>query len=214
MKNYGGWMQGEDLRWKTPLPGLLAGASLMNQHITGNGVYNQALVVDPFLAGLSLPNGALESEHSLKNDFYQYYFDYTRKGLRVDGEYRREWRLESIAYNSPAGALLAAFVVPLDQRSSYASAAYRVSKRLELGTYFSWYFTNWSSDHSLPADHVYDKDVTARFDVDSHWNVKIEGHFINGYGRFDSVRGFYEQFNPGGLQPTTNGVVVKTAFNF
>jgi hypothetical protein len=28
LNSYGGWMQGEDLRWNTPLNGLLVGASL------------------------------------------------------------------------------------------------------------------------------------------------------------------------------------------
>jgi hypothetical protein len=213
-KSYGGWMQGEDLRWNTPISGLLVGASLMNQHITGNGVYERARVVDPFLAGLNLPDGALEREHSLKDDYYQYYFQYTHKALQVDGEYRREYRLQWVEYYTQAETALAIFNVPLDQRSSYLSAAYRVSKSLQLGAYSSWYFTNWSADRSLPVNHVYDKDITARFDLNSHWNIKVEGHFINGYGRFDSVRGFYEQLNTAGLMPVTRGVVVKTGFNF
>ena len=44
--------------------------------------------------------------------------------------------------------------------------------------------------------------------------AKIEGHFMNGYGAFDSIRGFYGQQNPNGLKPGTNALVVRTGFNF
>ena len=215
MKSYGGWVHGEDLRWITPLKGLMVGASVMNQHITGNGVYDSSAVFDPFLAFLSLPNGAAEHEHSLKDDYQQYYFQYQRGPLQIDGEYRREYRLQAVGYNTPDGVTpLANFTVPLDQRSAYTSAAYRVFKRLELGSYFSWYFRDWAADHSLPVNHVYDRALTARFDVNSHWNIKVEGHFMDGTGRFDSVRGFYEQLNADGLKPNTNAVVIKTGFRF
>jgi hypothetical protein len=61
---------------------------------------------------------------------------------------------------------------------------------------------------------VYDKDLTARFDITSHWNVKLEGHFMNGYGAFDSIRGFYAQQNPNGLKADTNALVLRTSFSF
>lgn len=91
---------------------------------------------------------------------------------------------------------------------------HRISKRWELGTYCSWFIANWPTTHSLPTNHVYDKDVTARFDVTRHWNVKIEGHFMNGYGAFDSIRGFYGQQNPSGLKPDTTALVVRTGLRF
>jgi hypothetical protein len=213
---YGGWVQGEDLRWDTPVKGLLVGASLMNQHITGHGVLTGSGAGNTFLENLlHLPAGSLEREHSRKDDYYQYYLQYTWRGLRLDGEYRREFRDEWVGYWEPGSTALAAtFDAISDSRAWYGSAAYRVSKRLELGTYFSWYIADWREDRSPPTNHVYDRVASARFDLNNHWYAKIEGHFMNGYGAFDSIRGFYGQQNPNGLDPNTNALVARTGFSF
>jgi hypothetical protein len=45
------------------------------------------------------------------------------------------------------------------------------------------------------------------------WDVKVEGHFINGYGDTYSARGFYLRDNPN-LMPTTDLLIVRTGFYF
>jgi hypothetical protein len=63
--------------------------------------------------------------------------------------------------------------------------------------------------------HVYDKVVTGRVDLNRFINVKVEGHFMDGYGvpgYYPS--GFYQVDNPEGLKPGTNALVVRTGFNF
>jgi hypothetical protein len=70
------------------------------------------------------------------------------------------------------------------------------------------------TDASLPANHVYDKVLTARVDLNRFWNVKLEGHFMNGYGSSIFPDGFYPQVNPLGFKPNTNALVLKTSFNF
>lgn len=212
MQSYGGWQQGQDLRWNTPIKGLLVGASLMNQHIEGNGYLDLSTAVNPFLTAMGTPDHSQEREHSVKNDYYQYYVQYATGALRLEGEYRREWRDEWVGYYTPTMQPEFDFHAVSDARSWYGSAAYRVSKLLELGTYFSWYNANWSQSLSDPANHVYDKVVTARFDLKSYWTLKVEGHFMDGYGQFDSIRGFYDQVNPGGIKPTTNMLVVRMGF--
>ena len=100
-------------------------------------------------------------------------------------------------------------------------------KRLALGSYYSSYsITNVSggpreapfapnqTDTSLPANHIYDKVITARVDLKKFWNVKVEGHFMNGYGASTYPDGFYPEMNPQGFKPNTNALVVKTGFNF
>lgn len=72
-----------------------------------------------------------------------------------------------------------------------------------------------SSQFANSAGHIYDKVVTARFDLNRFTNLKVEGHFIDGYGipsQYPS--GFYTADNPRGLQPTTNAVLVRTGMNF
>jgi hypothetical protein len=46
-------------------------------------------------------------------------------------------------------------------------------------------------------------------------NVKLEGHFMDGYGVPGYYPdGFYNVDNPQGLKPNTNALVVRTGFNF
>lgn len=213
MGSYGGWQQGEDVRWATPISGLLVGASLMNQHITGGGELNLATAVDPFLVNMGVPDHSVEREHSNKNDYYQYYVQYSKGPLRLEGEYRREYRDEWVGYYTPALQPMFNFNAISDSRSWYGSAAYRLNKRLEVGGYGSWFYFDWHQDLSAPVNHVHDRVVTARFDLTNHWSLKVEGHFMDGYGRFDSIRGYYEQTNPQGLKPQTSMLVIRTGFN-
>jgi hypothetical protein len=112
-------------------------------------------------------------------------------------------------------------------RGWYVSGAYRIIKRVAVGSYYSRYtitsvfggvlaaagFTD-QTDTNLPANHVYDKVVTGRVDLNKFWNVKIEGHFMDGYGNSTYPDGFYSQVNSQGFKPNTNALVVKTSFSF
>jgi hypothetical protein len=44
--------------------------------------------------------------------------------------------------------------------------------------------------------------------------MKVEGHFMDGYGIALYPDGFYPQQNRQGFQPNTNALVVKTGFHF
>jgi hypothetical protein len=99
-------------------------------------------------------------------------------------------------------------------------------KRLALGSYYSRYsitsvtggpnaaYVPSQTDTSLPAEHVYDKVISARVDLKQFWNVKVEGHFMDGYGFCTYPDGFYPGVNPQGFKPNTNALVIKTGFNF
>jgi hypothetical protein len=83
-----------------------------------------------------------------------------------------------------------------------------------MGSYHSRYVSNWPTDHSKPNNHVYDSVITARFDLTKWWNVKVEGHFMDGYGSVQAARGFYLRSNPTGFKPTTNMLLLRTGVNF
>jgi hypothetical protein len=99
-------------------------------------------------------------------------------------------------------------------------------KRLALGSYYSRYSITHvaggplavlfpdQTDTSLSANHIYDKVITARVDFKKFWDVKVEGHFMNGYGNSIYPDGFYPEVNPQGFKPNTNALVVKTGINF
>jgi hypothetical protein len=98
-----------------------------------------------------------------------------------------------------------------------------VAKKLELGSYYSRFSDNWTStvpgqveapNQSDPSRHLYDKVVTARVDLTRYWNVKVEGHFMDGWAGTFYPDGFYEAANPSGIKPKTNMILVRTGFNF
>jgi hypothetical protein len=190
--SYAGKQQGADLRWSTPVTGLVAGVSFLNQQIVG--------------VGTRVSNGAPHREESKKDETTQFYGQYTLKGFRVDAETRRYIRQQHLVFLNR--------MINSDTRGWYLSAAQRLHQRLEIGGYVSRYVHNSRLDHSLPNNHIYDNVLTARVDIARFLIVKIEGHFMDGYGAQDSIRGFYSQNNKTGLKPKTNMLVVRTGVNF
>ena len=206
---YGGLQYGGDLRWQTPLKGVLVGASRKNEDISGKGTF-----LNPAVSPQTLPYTSVT-----KADWTnQFYGQYSRGKLQVDSEYRRF--LYDIIIN---GTLLETAV---DVRGWYVSGSYGITKRLTLGSYYSRYsITRASSgplaalfpdqtDTSQPSNHVYDKVITGRIDLNRFWNVKAEGHFMDGYGVSTYPNGFYPQVNAQGFVPDTRALVLKTSLNF
>jgi hypothetical protein len=193
---YGGPVFGGDLRWTTPVNGLLVGASYMKQDNTTRGLYTKPTTI-PY---------TLQTEN---NPLTAFYVEYGVGNLKLAGEYRREVKVST--FNTPTGALIRG---DENARSGYLSAAYRISKRLELGTYHSRYIANWVAVHSDPMNHIYDQTVTARVDVTRYLDFKAEVHFIDG-AMINSVldRGFYAAANPAGLKPTMNMLVLRLGFH-
>ena len=66
-------------------------------------------------------------------------------------------------------------------------------------------------DMGLPQNHIYDKVVSARIDLNRFWNVKLEGHFMDGYGDGPYPDGLYPGDNPAGFKPNTNALVVNSS---
>jgi hypothetical protein len=207
--SYGGLQYGADLRWNTPLNGLLVGISRLNENIGGRGTRS-----GPFDA----PGGSPFSEITRAEWTNQFYGQYTRGKLHLSSEYRRYIRDHVIDVTS---------TTLTDIRGWYVSGDYRIVKRLEVGSYYSRYTASSvfggflaslgvqnQTDTSLPANHIYDRVITGRVDLNKFWNVKVEGHFMTGYGDNNYPDGFYPQVNPRGFQPDTRALVVKTSFNF
>ncbi|MGB6946212.1 MAG: hypothetical protein WBE37_27690 [Bryobacteraceae bacterium] len=71
-----------------------------------------------------------------------------------------------------------------------------------------------AASQSSPDRHLYDKVATLRIDLTSYWNVKIEGHFMDGWGGNQYPDGFYQRDNPNGIAPKTNLLIIRTGVNF
>lgn len=207
-RSFGGLQYGGDLRWN-PRMGLVLGASRLDQDMTGKGT-----AVSLFDRSERIPY----SESSKADWMNQYYGEYVVGRARIDSEYRRYVRNQSL-FGGDSRNLT-------DLRGWYVSGSYRVAKRLDLGAYYSHYaitstmvgllsqFVPNQTDTSLPANHIYDKVVTGRILLRKYWDAKIEGHFMDGYGSSTYPDGFYLQVNANGFKPKTNALVVKTSFSF
>lgn len=220
LNRWTGWLGGADLKWTTPVKGLMVGASFLDQYPNGSGPC-------PDVPN-GCPGGAWETEQTAKDQTFQYYFQYQKGNLTVDAEYRRRYRRVNVV-DTYSDSVIGPYYPEADSRSWYGSAAYRLNNHWSVGGYYSWYVPDWRGDHSAPDDHIWDRAITARYDINRHWNVKAEAHFMNGFGQIDSSRGFYGQENPGdiptntgapgyqvntGLKPVTNLLVLRTGWVF
>ena len=190
--SFGGLQYGGDLRWATPLKGLLVGVSRMNEDLT----------LDFLIGGTDF---RLNSSSDWTN---QYYGQYSRKKLVVDAEYRRYWT--NLGSQSVS-------MIQEDVRGWYVAGSYQIVKRVHVGSYFSHYWINYPVTGLLPSGtgHDYDKVITVRVDPTRYASIKLEGHFMDGYGLPDQYpNGFYAANNPQGFQPNTNALVVKTSLHF
>jgi hypothetical protein len=86
--------------------------------------------------------------------------------------------------------------------------SYRVWKKFQVGSYYSHY-VNKALDTSLPANYAKDWVVSGRYDFNSYFYGKIEGHFLHGTGL-----GYYTSTNANGLRPNSNMLAAKIGFSF
>jgi hypothetical protein len=215
--DYHGLQYGADLRWNTPLKGAVAGISRMNQDTTGTGTA-VCTAATPISCAAFNPNGGAgvrgpAEEHSRKDFTNQFYGEYTVGKLKIDAEYRRYYR-NVIAWNNLMD-------VWADNRGWYTAASYRLSRRFEIGSYYSDLSTVYkrgilpaSLNTSLPSNHIRDKVITGRVDLSKFWDIKVEGHFMDGYNNNQYPAGFYIPDNPQGFKPKTNLLIVRTGWYF
>jgi|ERR1035438_2047447 hypothetical protein len=177
-----GKVYGGDLRWESPLKGLTVGSSA------------NVLALDG-----SAPQGSM---HLAPSFFNAQYVQFTRGKLYFAGEYRRT-PFDTIVTVGP-------FVIhnPFDARSWYAMGSYRVTKKVQAGSYYSHY-VNKSFDTHLPSNYSKDWVVSGRFDFNDYFYAKIEGHFLHGTGL-----GYFASTNPNGLHPNSNMLAAKIGFSF
>lgn len=218
IKDSGGPTWGGDLRWATPVKGVLIGSSYERNMITNTGLLNPSVALGG--PDVMVPY----KEWSRKEFVEQDYGEYTHGNLKADAEYRHYYRDFDI-FNG-------LYEAAINPHSWYGSASYRVAKHLQLGGYYSHFDVGWivtapdqveAPNESSPDRHLYDKVVTARVDLKSYWYMKVEGHFMDGYGGFQYPDGFYPQQNEAGpcagnlcssIKPDTNALLVKTGFYF
>ncbi len=191
---------GGDLRWITPVEGLVAGYSHFDIHgyVLGGltSVYGQPIPIP----------GGLPFRDDVNGHISSYYGDFQRGKFRAFTEFQlsdQHNRLTGIPYPPST-----------DQRRSwYVAGTYRVHSKVEMGSYYA----DYRGDRRLgfsPTNGIRGPVVSARFDINRFWNVKVEEHFMDGFADPISSRTFYPSTNPQGLKPKSTVFLLRTGFVF
>jgi hypothetical protein len=185
----GGATYGAAIHWRTPLPGLMIGAS--------DGK-------DPMWSGkITAGNGALTGTESIApfND-PNYFALYEKNKVMVAAEYGR----------LPVSVTLQFTGLPpsyqrIDFQSWYAMASYKLTSKITAGVYDSQ-----QVNHQAPLGPArYSKDwtISGRYDFSQYLYAKAEEHIIDG-----TAIGYDTDLNPNGLKPNTKLTILKVGVSF
>jgi hypothetical protein len=136
-----------------------------------------------------------------------FYARYEKGKLFVGGEYKRTPFSGTITVNDIAPLPV---VVPavVDQRAWYVMGTYHLLDKLSVGTYYTHEQDN-KANTSLSQNYFKDWTISSRYDFNSYFYAKAEGHFIDG-----TNVGFYTANNPTGVVPKTKLLALKLGFSF
>jgi hypothetical protein len=190
--NIHGPLYGGALHWKTPIKGLMVGASDLTD--------SSWSATQTFNGGTFTATGSYELP---SNSQPNYFAMFERDKLMVAFEYERNWALEKNIFPTAPSA---AYSQRNDDRSEYQMVTYKLTSKLTAGVYNSQ-----NSDHqaALGPDR-YSKDwaISGRYDFSSFIYAKAEEHFIDGDGL-----GYDDTLNPN-LQPNTKMLALKIGVSF
>jgi hypothetical protein len=190
----GGNVFGGDLRWQTPLRGVLVGVSAITGNLNGTA-----------------PTGSFHIPYAT----LPVYFAQFEKGkFMAATEFRRTNGEFNLHLNNVDPFPYPAPVIPFntqsvyDDRAWYVMSTYRITGKLQGGAYYSHYRTPIGSG-SLPANYSNDSVICGRYDINAYFYAKLEGHFIRG-----TALNYYVDTNPLGERNATNMLAAKVGFSF
>jgi hypothetical protein len=181
--NFGG-----ALHWKTPLTGLMIGGSDIRKP-----AWSSELTYGPLTGTM---NTRPFSQWAL-------FGIYEKNKIMVAGEYNK--LNPPVTLNFPSASLVIPF--PVDNRSWYGMASYKLTGKLTAGVYDSQMI-----NHAVPLSPARDSMdwvVSGRYDFSQFLYAKAEQHFINGTANY-----YDANMNPGGLKPTTKLTILKVGVSF
>jgi len=152
------YLSGGRLLWETPLEGLRAGGSYERVRFDTTA----------FVAGLQ-PSLLIENTSSL----WMLSAEYATGDLLVAAEYGR-WQSEQHS-NYPE---LSPTLEETSERA-YVMTSYRLAAWVQPGAYFAVYHPN-VDDREGRENRQLDAAFTLRFDLNQHWLVKAEAHYMSG----------------------------------
>jgi hypothetical protein len=180
---------GGALHWRTPLSGLMIGASDIRKNTengaitAGGGALSGNFIVTPF----NEPD---------------YFAKYEKNKWMLAAEWNRERLNYRVQFAGPAAA-----PTPIDLRALYGMASYKLTDKLTAGVYDSQYFDRASP--LGPARYSKDWVISGRYDLNQYLYAKAEEHFIQG-----TAIGYDVTLNPNGTKPNTQLTILKVGVSF
>lgn len=198
------YVWGGRLMWSTPIDGLVFAGSF--QSLLFDWDYDlTSTVAGPLeMAGLvpkSL-DGTIPTKFLVK--LYVASAEYQTGNLLLSAEYSR-W-IDDI--HSDAPKLISVHAV---NERYYVMASYHVASWFTPNVYYSAYCPD-VHQCSLRQDYQHDFAVTARYDINKHWLVKLEGHYMDGTAALDTTLNDNEDLSK--LTKTWGLFLVKTTAYF
>jgi hypothetical protein len=155
------YVAGGRVIWEMPITGLRVGGSFQALKLESTIIYSGAT---PMSAGLDakayLGLGSIE---------------YAARDLLLAAEYGRY----RIYYSTSDPVLLPVPPGAIVNEQSYVLAAYRVRGWLQPAAYYAFSYPDESKRHGRENMQL-DGAATVRFDVNQHWIVKLEAHYMHG----------------------------------
>jgi hypothetical protein len=176
------YMFGGRLMWQTPLEGLQAGGSIQKLRLD----IDYAPPPEALMAvGIDPATFVGPAKFRLPVLLWVASLEYAADELLIAAEYSR-WHVNT---EGSVPQLLPAKSKVTSERA-YAMASFRIAPWFTPGVYYSVLFPDVddrSGDDLLPtmqrrgrSAYQHDLAVTLRYDVNEHWLVKLEGHYMHG----------------------------------
>jgi hypothetical protein len=189
---------GTALHWRTPVSGLMLGASFQAVNKTNSPFVDTYVVPAGPSQGVTITTpGTMVLEVPHTPDFFG---RYEKNRFMIAGEYER-----TVGYLQLNG--LSPYPENIDIRPWYAMTSYKVTDKLTAGVYSTQEVNRQSA--LGPARYYKDWAISGRYDFNQYLYAKAEQHFVDG-----TAVGYDTDLNPGGLKPTTKLTVLKIGVSF
>ena len=190
-----GPIYGAALHWKTPVPGLMLGASIAHDN-PWKGAFNSTYIVPGEGVTITTP-GSLNLNTI---NVLSYFGRFEKDKIMFAAEYERLPVVLTLQNVSP---------VPdkVDDRSWYAMGSYKLTDKLVAGVYLSQQVNRQAA--LGPARYSKDWALSGRYDFNQYLYAKAEQHFIDG-----TAIGYDTALNPNGLKPDTRLTILKVGVTF
>lgn len=191
----GPYIFGARLMWQNPIEGLQVGASAQKLRLDGDAVFPPAQIAQLQMAGQLPSDFSGPLKFQIPATLAVASLEYSAHDLLVASEYSRWWA----SLNS---STVASFSVPetVSERF-YLMSAYHVTPWFTPGVYYSVLFGNvddrkgndapYGTPKGTPplgrGAYQHDLALTLRYDLNSFWLLKLEGHYMHGTAGLSSA---------------------------